>query len=135
MAREITTYPETRDDWRRLIPPLEANAPDLPHMEVPRLQLVGIIDQVSDLLTQQSVLTANKQEVSKKLQVLIVEGRRLAAFIRAGVRQKYGPRSEKLAEFNVQPFRGRKTAEEKGKKGTRGKKGSEPSAAANPTSE
>lgn len=60
MAREITTYPETRDDWRRLIPPLEANAPDLPHMEVPRLQLVDITDQVSGLLTQQSALTASK---------------------------------------------------------------------------
>ena len=132
MAREITTFPEIRDDWRRLIPPLVANAADIPHLDAPRLQLVEITDEVSDLLTQQSFLTASKQEVSRKLKVLIVEGRRLAAFIRAGVRQKYGPRSEKLAEFNVQPFRGRKTAEEKGKKGKAGKKGSEPTTTPNP---
>lgn len=118
MARETTTYPETRDDWRRLIAPLLANSAELPHLELPRMELEGIIAEVSDLLARQSALTASKQEVSKRLQTLVVDGRRLAAFLRSGVKQRYGPRSEKLAEFNLQPFRGRKPAEqpEKGKK-------------------
>jgi hypothetical protein len=53
-------------------------------------------------------LTAKKQEVSKRLEVLVTDGRQLAAFLRAGVKQHYETRSEKLSAFNLQPFRGRK---------------------------
>ena len=118
MAREARTYPETRDNWLRLLPALLANAADFPHLEAPRLQLESITVQVDDLLTQQAALSASKQDVSKRLQALIAEGRQLAAFLRAGVKQRYGTRSEKLAAFHLQPFRGRKTAssEEQAKK-------------------
>jgi hypothetical protein len=33
MARKTNTQAETRDDWRRLIPPLVANAAEIPHLE------------------------------------------------------------------------------------------------------
>jgi hypothetical protein len=108
MARETTTYAETRDDWRRLIPSLIANAAEIPHLEAPRIQLEGIVNEVSELLARQAELAASKQEVSKRLQVLVAAGRQLAAFLRAGVKQRYGTRSEKLSAFNLQPFRGRK---------------------------
>ncbi len=108
MAREITTYAETRDDWRRLIPPLVANAADIPHLEAPRIQLEGILTEVSELLVRQAELAASKQEVSRRLQTLIGAGRQLAAFLRSGVKQRYGTRSEKLTAFYLQPFRGRK---------------------------
>ena len=121
MARDITTYGENRDDWQRLTPALEANAADLPHLEAPRIQLESVNTQVGDLLTEQAALSARKQEVSKRLQALIAEGRQLAAFLRAGVRQRYGNRSEKLAEFHLVPFRGRKAAkpEEEARKNRR----------------
>src|SRR5262245_41904 len=108
MARETTTYAESRDEWRRLIPSLIANAADIPHLEAPRIQLEAISGEVSELLTRQSELAASKQEISRRLQVLIAAGRQLAAFLRAGVKQRYGNRSEKLTAFNLQPFRGRK---------------------------
>jgi len=110
MPRKTTTQPETRDDWQRLIPTLMANSADLPHLEAPRLQLEAINTETGALLLQQSALAASRQEVSRRLQTLVAEGRQLAAFLRAGVKQKYGRRSEKLAEFNLLPFRGRKTA-------------------------
>ena len=118
MVREARTYPETRDSWLRLLPALAANAADLPHLEELRVQLESVTGQVDDLLTQQAALTASKQDVSKRLQALIAEGRQLAAFLRAGVKQRYGTRSEKLAAFHLQPFRGRKTTspEEQAKK-------------------
>jgi hypothetical protein len=74
--------------------------------------------KVGDLLAEQASLAASKQDVSKRLQALIAEGRQLAAFLRAGVRQRYGTRSEKLTAFHLQPFRGRKVTdpEEKAKK-------------------
>jgi hypothetical protein len=110
MARQTSTQAETRDDWQRLIPPLVANAADLPHLEAPTAQLGSIVTQTGDLLEQQAALAASKQEVSRRLQALVSDGRRLAAFLRAGVKQRYGARSEKLAAFNLQPFRGRKAA-------------------------
>jgi hypothetical protein len=108
MARRTNTNAATRDDWRRLIPPLVANAADIPHLEAPRTQLESIATQAGDLLAQQASLTASKQEVSRQLQALISDGRQLAAFLRAGLKQRYGARSEKLAAFHLQPFRGRK---------------------------
>lgn len=39
MARKTNTQAETRDDWRRLIPPLVANAAEIPHLEAPRIKL------------------------------------------------------------------------------------------------
>jgi len=109
MARKTNTQAETRDDWRRLIPPLVANAVDIPHLEAPRIKLEGIITETGELLLLQADLTAKKQETSKRLGVLIADGRQLAAFLRVGVKQHYGNRSEKLSAFNLQPFRGRKT--------------------------
>ncbi|HBL27260.1 MAG TPA: hypothetical protein DD490_10535 [Acidobacteria bacterium] len=110
MPRKITTQPETRDDWQRLIPTLVANSADLPHLEAPRRQLEAILAETGTLLQQQAALAASRQEVSRRLQTLVAEGRQLAAFLRAGVKQKYGRRAEKLAEFNLLPFRGRKAA-------------------------
>ena len=51
---------------------------------------------------------ASKQEASKRIEGLVVSGRRLAAVLKAKVKEHYGARSEKLTEFRLQPFRGRK---------------------------
>jgi hypothetical protein len=39
---------------------------------------------------------------------VIAEGQRLVTVLRVSVRQHYGIDSEKLAEFGLQPFRGRR---------------------------
>jgi hypothetical protein len=57
---------------------------------------------------QQAALTASKQDASKQFRDLIVEGQRLATGMTRFLQQNYGTRSEKLAEFGLQPFRGRK---------------------------
>lgn len=108
MAQDSRSYGVSRDVWLRLLPPLAANALDFPHLESPRLQLESISNEVGLLLAQQAELAASRQDISKRLKTLITEGRQLAAFLRAGVKQRYGTRSEKLTAFNLQPFRGRK---------------------------
>jgi hypothetical protein len=108
MAQDPRTYALSRDGWLRLLPALIVNSEDMPYLDVPRLRLEAIASEAGDLLTQQAALAASKQEVSKRLQALIAEGRQLAAFLRLGVKQRYGTRSEKLAAFHLQPFRGRK---------------------------
>jgi hypothetical protein len=89
---------------------LTANASELPHLEVPRLQLVTIVDEVQDLLSEQKIQTAAKQDLSRRVEALLDQGRKLASFLRLGVKQHYGIRSEKLVEFDLPPFRGRAAA-------------------------
>src|SRR6185436_16543360 len=109
-ARPKPTNAETRDDLRRLIPALAANTADFPFLEPLRLELETIVDE---LLARQAALAAAKQEATQRQQELIEKGRQLGALLRAGVKRRYGKGSEKLTEFNIQPFRGRKTAKPK----------------------
>ena len=87
---------------------LEANAADLAHLDGPRLLLAKIVDEVRGILQQQATLRASKQEASRILKARMVEGQRVASGLRSFLQQYYGTRSEKLAEFGLQPYRGRK---------------------------
>jgi hypothetical protein len=104
MARE-PQYGITFNGWERLLVSLEANAQDLPHLETHRGLLAGMVAQAREISAQQAAMAASKQEATKRLQALLVEGRKLATFLRTGVRQQYGNRSEKLVEFDLQPLR------------------------------
>jgi hypothetical protein len=83
------------------------------HLETLRVQLAEMALQVRELFKEQAALRAAKQDASKRLEVLLREGDRLATLIRQAIRQHFGIRSEKLAEFGLQPFRGRKARTEK----------------------
>jgi predicted component of type VI protein secretion system len=102
--------PETLAEWRRLIQPQSANQSDTPYLEGHYARLSALLTQVEDIEKQQAALTAAKQETSKQLKAILVEGRKVAAFIKAGLREKYGRTAEKLVEFGLRPFRGKKTA-------------------------
>lgn len=108
MPRKNNTQGETFDRWRRLLKALLANIAEMPHLEAPRAKLEAMIALVPELVSEQRVFAARRQEASKKLQELLIEGRRLEDFLYTGVREHYGTRSEKLSEFGLQPFRGRK---------------------------
>jgi hypothetical protein len=56
---------------------------------------------------QQAALTAGKQDLTQQFRATLSNGLRLATILRKGLKQHYGIRSEKLAEFGLQPFRGR----------------------------
>ena len=109
-ARSKPTNGETRDDLRRLIPALAANTADFPHLEPLRVELEGIVDELDEVLARQSALSAARQETTQRQQDLLGKGRQLGTLLRAAVKQRYGRESEKLTEFNIQPFRGLKTA-------------------------
>ncbi|HVR96121.1 MAG TPA: hypothetical protein VMW27_05875 [Thermoanaerobaculia bacterium] len=86
---------------------MEANTGDLPHLEAHRVALKDLQEEISALNGQQSQLQAQKQEVSKQIKERLAEGQRLATFLRAGLKQRYGHQSEKLVEFGLQPLRKR----------------------------
>jgi hypothetical protein len=101
------TYKGKIEDWGHLQERLTANATELAHLEVPRTQLVAVMERARQVAATQAAQRAAKQEASQSLKTSIVEGDRLANLLRAALKQHYGIRSEKLAEFGVQPFRGR----------------------------
>jgi hypothetical protein len=94
-------------DWMHLMKMVEANAADLAFLEVPKGKLAAQLAQAQDINRQQDALTASKQEASKQYRLVVIEGQRLANAIRKMIKSHYGIRSEKLAEFGMQPFRGR----------------------------
>ena len=103
-----TTYLGVMGGLIRLISALNANAAELAHLDGARLRLAKLATDLEGITQQQAALTASKQEASKQLQKLLVEGQRLASGMTKFLQEHYGTRSEKLAEFGLQPFRGRK---------------------------
>lgn len=100
---------ETRDEsfgrWRNLSTAVIANAADLPHLVNHAQRLTVVLNETESAVTEQAVRIASKQEMSQEIDDHMVLGRRLAAFLSAGVRERYGNRAEKLAEFKMQPLR------------------------------
>lgn len=101
-----TTQLGKKGEWQKLIKPLKGNS-DLAYLETQREKLSGLLDQAVDITHQQNALTAQKQELSKQLETIMIEGQRTATVLRKSIAAHYGVRSEKLAEFGMQPFRGR----------------------------
>jgi len=118
VAKE-TTYRGMWGDWQSLATKLEVNKEELAQLEPFRIKLLAILSQAYEINQRQDAMRASKQEASKQLRKLALEGNRLAALARLGIKEHYGTREEKIAEFGLQPFRGRKVkAPEESKKPT-----------------
>jgi hypothetical protein len=104
---EERTHAGKKGGWQRLATALEANGTELNHLDGQRSKFATLLSRVHEITQAQSALAANKQELSRQLQTLMEETGRLATTLRMSVKEHYGPRSEKLAEFGLQPFRGR----------------------------
>jgi hypothetical protein len=111
MPRE-TTYAGVLGQLTRFIASLAANAAELTHLEGARTRLTQLVTEAQEVARQQAALAASKQEASKRLVTLLVESQRAATGIQKLLQEHYGLRSEKLAEFNLQPFRGRRRSPE-----------------------
>jgi hypothetical protein len=106
MAKE-TTYAGVLGELSRFDAALEANAADLTHLEGTRTRLRTLLGGAQETAKEQAALVASKQESSKRLRSQVTEAKRVASGLRKLVIEHYGLRSEKLAEFGLQPFRGR----------------------------
>ena len=94
-------------DWQWSLNTFAANAADLAHLETSRAKLEGIFQKAQEVATQQAALTASRQDLSQQMKKLVLDGQRVMSVLRVSLKDHYGPRSEKLAEFGLQPFRGR----------------------------
>jgi hypothetical protein len=102
-----TTNAGKQGDWQQLAAKVAANREELGHLEVSRVKLEDLLRQAQGFSEKQASLIASKQEVSQQLKAVMTEGDRMATLLRQSVKAHFGIRSEKLAEFGVQPFRGR----------------------------
>jgi len=108
MARRETRKAGIMGDLQNLSTTMEANKELLPELEPFRLKLAGLVTQSLDIRKQQVALQASKQESSKQLHKVLIEGMSVANLLRTAVKDRFGSREEKIVEFGVQPFRGRK---------------------------
>jgi hypothetical protein len=106
MSQE-TTYHGILGELARLDAALDANAGELPHLEGARLRLASLVSGAEGMAQQQAALTASKQEASRQFLRFLIAGQRVATGIRRLLKEHYGINAEKLAEFGLQPFRGR----------------------------
>jgi hypothetical protein len=101
-------YSDFVTEWEHLLSTVATNSADVPHLEVPRAKLQAFLDQVRALAKEHDLHTANRLAVSQRLKVALGDGKKLATFLRTGLKEHYGNRSEKLVEFGISPFRRRK---------------------------
>lgn len=106
--------------WGMTIHAVTVNIVDFGHMEDDRAELAVIRDEVNTLGNEQITLQSKLQQVTRDLEDRYRRGDAIHARIRAAVRAKYGYKSERLTEFQLQPYRrpvrGAGTAEKKAPK-------------------
>ena len=102
------SYADHLKEWEDTVASVAANASDLPQLEGARVQLEKMLVELRELLNQQAVHTASKQQISKRLRRLTADGKTKAAMMRSVLKDHYGNTNEKLVEFGVQPFRARR---------------------------
>jgi hypothetical protein len=81
---------------------------EMPHLERPLAKLQGLLKETRKLLARRDSYQARKQEATREARERIRKARMTATLLRKGVTVHYGPDSEQLARFALQPFRGRK---------------------------
>ena len=114
MSRETSL--KGRVGWlERFLARLNSNKEELQHIEPSRAQFEGMCGQIHEAADLQAFHTAGKQEASRRLHGVLGEAERLATLLQMAVKQHYGIRSEKLADFGLQPFRGRNKSSRKRK--------------------
>jgi hypothetical protein len=98
---------ETLKMWKQIMMAFDDNPSDLQHLQARKDRLQALITLAEDISQRQAAFTASRQDASRQLEAALNEGRPLATFLRSGVKDRYGNRSEKLVEFGMRPFRSR----------------------------
>jgi hypothetical protein len=101
------TYANGRKKMELRNTAVAANAAELPFLEPKRTRLNEVVGELGSLTAEQANLAAKKQDVSKRIADLAREGNALVNVLDVTLKQHYGNRAEKLAEFGLQPFRSR----------------------------
>ena len=89
--------------WDQTSTRLGERKEEFQHLEGHRIQLEGISQQYKDLNEEYKAVSGRKLELSDEMRQLFRKGAALLDFLRTGIRQHYGPDSEKLFAFDMVP--------------------------------
>lgn len=106
--QQQTRFSDYVTEWEHLLTTLAANSGDLPYLETSRAKLQGFLDDARNFAMQQDLHASGKQSASQSLRTTLANGKKLATFLRTGLKEHYGNTSEKLVEFGISPFRRKK---------------------------
>ena len=107
MPTRKSSQPEFIRHSEKLLAAIASNPtllPDLSDLTVPLEQTIAEIKVLSG---RQETLKADKQKTTQDLRAAFDRARDQAIRIRAAVKSRLGPRTEKLVEFQVAPIRPR----------------------------
>lgn len=109
-----TRIPITLGEWKVLT---ETVTPETrqgrAYLEHAHAKLEGFLAEVLRLTAERDDHQAKKQEATRRINEIVDEGRRLANSLRQALKEELGPKSEELARYGIQPFRGRKSRKKK----------------------
>jgi hypothetical protein len=94
-------------DAEKLLAAVEANPSLLPNLDDVVLPLKETLAELKILTSRQETLKADKQKITQDLKAARTRIRDQTIQLRAAIKGKLGPRTEKLVEFQVQPLRKR----------------------------
>ncbi|HEX7182747.1 MAG TPA: hypothetical protein VF756_12970 [Thermoanaerobaculia bacterium] len=112
------TNGELMAEIRHTLNAVKANEADLAFLADPTVALTAALEGAEDARKRQDQFKAQVQQATRDLEGFLKQGQELLTRIRNGIRTRYGLRSEKLAEYGMQPRRPpqRRPPEEKRKK-------------------
>jgi hypothetical protein len=101
----------TRGVWLRLTGGVTPEiAAGQPHIQIPLDRLVAFEKEMDRLVQEQAFYDARKQEVTRRMNEVLAEGRIAATTLQTVLKQHFGSDSEALVAFGIKPFRGLKRA-------------------------
>lgn len=109
MSTRVPLYMHKVAGWEVTNTGMVANQEQLQSLETLRVSLEERTTYFKTLFAQFGALTTSKQEMVKEMQEVFRQNETLVVLLRNALRQHYGKESEKLIEFGIQPFRGRKS--------------------------
>ena len=104
-----TSIGVTVSDWDKLTHSVtEETTGDAPELKVLHEKLQAFLTEFQQLSQKQAFHAARKQEATRRMNVILEEGRQTASTLKAGLKLRLGNRSEELIKFGIKPFRRRK---------------------------
>jgi len=103
MSDEVRLYMNKVNRWDHLDTAVTTN--QVPNLEGSLPKLRDKSKKMRELYARHSALAADRQVITQEMQQLIEEGDQVVRVVREAVKDHYGKRSEKLAEFGIPTLR------------------------------
>jgi hypothetical protein len=103
----LNSHADILRDWEALLEAVVRSPEVQAGVETERLGLEQWLGTAKTLKARQDELSALRQGVTQELNTAVARGKEAAIQLRAIVKAKFGPRSERLVHFKVAPLRRR----------------------------